>query len=120
MVAVRQLCSICAYSWYGHGCTTGSSWTDAAAYYNYEPNHRSSIALQSNVAIATASNSGRSRLTISGLSMFDKRVHATAITPVATAVTTVAATRRHTSCVHGCLSIHDSAAIHRTECNYQQ
>ena len=110
MVAVWQLCFSCAYSWCIHCCIT------AATNYNYEPNHRSSIALQSNVAIATASNSSRSGCTISCLSMLDKRVHATAITPVATAVTLVAATGRHTSYVYGCLAVNGSAAIHRTEC----
>ena len=119
MVAVRQLGFICAYSWYGHGCTTGSLWADAATYYTHESNHRSSIALQFNTAVAAASNSSRSRCAISCLSMLDKRVHATAVFRINTAATIVAAACSK-SFVHGLLAIHDSATIHRTECDYQQ
>ena len=115
MVAVRQLCFSCAYSWCINCCIT------AATNYNYEPNHRSSIALQPNVAITTASNSSRSRLTISALSLLDKRVHATAITPgaITTAATTAEAAYSR-SFIHGLLATQGAAAIHRTECDYQQ
>ena len=121
MVAVRQLCFHCAYSWHNYGCFFGAGGGAASAYgatYNYnEPNHRNSIALHAIAGGATTANSYRSRFTTAFFSLSDERIRAAAATTTTT-TTAVAATWHPTFLDYGCLEFYEPTTFHGIECAF--